>query len=362
METIKVDLKENSYPIVVGDGILHKLPGLLKKLKLGPDVVVVTNALIDRLHGLELRRALRRGGFTVRTFLVEDSERAKSVAVAIRLIDRIVTYGAGRKVTVVAFGGGVVGDLAGFVAAVTKRGLPFVQVPTTFLAQIDSAIGGKVAVDLPAGKNLIGAFYQPKLVLSDVSLLKTLSERQIRNGLAEAIKYGVIRDEILFTYMEMNYRALLARDPEVLERVVLRCAAIKADVVSRDEKETKGLRTILNFGHTAGHAIEAASAYEQYHHGEAVALGMRVAALLSCRLKLLKPIDDARLNCLLNAVGLPEWIKGVPFNKVLRAMSFDKKFSGKKNRWVLLRGIGKTDVREGVPEKVILAALRSFQA
>jgi 3-dehydroquinate synthase len=324
--------------------------------------VVVTNALIDRLHGVALKRALLRAGFTVKVFKVKDSERAKSMSVAVRLIGEIVRYSAGRKVTVVAFGGGVVGDLAGFVAAVIKRGVPFVQVPTTLLAQIDSAIGGKVAVDLPAGKNLVGAFYQPKLVLSDVSLLKTLSERQIRNGLAEAIKYGVIRDEVLFTFIEMNYRALLARDPEVLELMVLRCAAIKAAVVSKDEKETKGLRTILNFGHTVGHAIESAASYEKYHHGEAIALGMRVAALISCRLKLLKPLDDARLNCLLNAVGLPEVIKGVALTKLLKSLSFDKKFSGKTNRWVLARGIGAVVIREGVPDSLILSALKTFQS
>jgi len=357
MTTIPVRLNDNSYSILVGDRVLSSLPAALKRLGLGQDAVVITNPSVRRLHGRTLAAALRKGGFSVKFFEIEDSERAKSADVAFRVIGQIVRYASDKKPFVVAFGGGVVGDLAGFVAAVTKRGIPLVQVPTTLLAQIDSSIGGKVAVDLPEGKNLVGAFYQPRLVFADVSFLTTLSDRQVRNGLAEAIKYGAILDAGLFVMIEKNFRRLLAKDTSALAAMVARCAAIKARIVSRDERETKGLRTVLNFGHTVGHAIEAAAGYGRYHHGEAVALGMRAAAELSVRLRLLKAVDAARLNCLISAAGLPERVEGVASSKIFKAMSFDKKFSGKINRFVLLKGIGQAVVRENVPPAFIAQVL-----
>jgi 3-dehydroquinate synthase len=360
MKKITVNLKDRSYPVIVGNGVLSALAVELKKLALGPDLVIVTNPLVNRLHGRRLKGMLKAGGCRVKIFCIEDSERSKSLAVAGDLIDRIIRYSVDKKIVIVAFGGGVVGDLAGFVAAVIKRGVPLVQVPTTLLAQIDSAIGGKVAVDLNSGKNLVGAFYQPRLVLSDVSFLKTLSLRQVRNGLAEAVKYGVIKDAGLFKFIEEEHRALLARDPSALARLVLRCSAIKAEVVSRDERETKGLRVILNFGHTIGHAIESASSYETFSHGEAVALGMRAAARMSCRLSGLKPVDSARLDCLLSAIGLPEKAEGVSFSSIMSAMRFDKKFSAKKNRFVMMRAIGQVKVQEGVPASLIAAQVRQI--
>jgi 3-dehydroquinate synthase len=230
-------------------------------------------------------------------------------------------------------------------------------VPTTLLAQIDSSIGGKVAVDLPAGKNLMGAFYQPRLVVADVRLLATLSDRQIRNGLAEAVKYGVIKDTKLFAFLENKVDRLLARDLQALAFMVERCAGIKAAVVSQDEKETKGLRMILNFGHTAGHAIETAAGYDQYQHGEAIALGMRAAAEIALSLKLFKVMDAARLNALLTVIGLPQKVKGVALAKIVKAMSFDKKFSGKKNRFVLPTAIGRVVVKENIPLPLIRSVL-----
>ncbi|MEI6438205.1 MAG: 3-dehydroquinate synthase [Candidatus Omnitrophota bacterium] len=360
MKQISVKLKENSYPIVVGDGLLPLLPEFLKKLRLGPDVVVITNPLVNRLHGKALSASLLHKGYSLKFFEVEDSERAKSADVAFDLVGRIAAYAADKKLVIIAFGGGVVGDLAGFVAAVYKRGVPFVQVPTTLLAQVDSSIGGKVAVDLPQGKNLAGAFYQPKLVLADTALLGTLSERQLRNGLAEIIKYGVIKDAALFSYLEKNYAGILRAEPGALSHVVLASAAIKARVVELDEKETKGLRTILNFGHTLGHAVETAGGYEKYHHGEAVALGMRAACALSCLLKLMKPLEAARVETLLTAVGLPERVEGVPEARILKAMTFDKKFSGSRNRFVLCEAIGRVIVKEAVPAAMIVKALRSL--
>jgi len=359
MKQIKVRLGDRSYPIVVGSGNLCALASWLRRTGVSGDAVVVTNPLIRRLHGPKLLKALKQVGCSVKVFEIADSERSKSVKVAFSLVEKIARYGADKKVFVVAFGGGVIGDLAGYVASSYKRGVPFVQVPTTLLAQVDSAIGGKVGVDLPSGKNLVGDFYQPKLVLTDVTLLSSLSERQVRNGLAEAVKYGVIADKTLFAYIEKNFEKLLRNDPVAMAKVVARCAAIKAAVVSKDEQETRGLRTILNFGHTVGHAVEAASHY-RLHHGEAVALGMRVACEISRRLKLMSALEAARLGTLLTALGFPESLAGTSLAKILHAMRFDKKFKGKKNRFVLARSVGKVIIREGVPPAVIKRSIESF--
>jgi 3-dehydroquinate synthase len=247
------------------------------------------------------------------------------------------------------------------VAAVYKRGIPVVQVPTTLLAQIDSAIGGKVAVDLPEGKNLVGAFHQPRLVWSDVALLASLSDRQVRNGLAEAVKYGVISDPKLFAFLEKHSELLLERDEKALTRVVLDCSAIKAAVVEEDEKEAKGIRTILNFGHTVGHAIESASGYNKYQHGEAVALGMRAACRMSVATKLLSARDAVRIEMLISQMGLPEEFEGAGLAKVMKTMKFDKKFSGKKNRFVFAKAVGHAVVVEGVPVEFVAAIVKSLQ-
>ncbi len=360
MQQIPVRLKTSSYSIVVGQGAALSLASQIKKLGVGTDAVIITNPVVKKCCGGVVIKALLKGGFTVKVFEVADSEKSKSVKVAFALVEKIARYGADKKIVVVALGGGVVGDLTGFVASVYKRGVPFIQVPTTLLAQVDSSIGGKVAVDLPAGKNLIGAFYQPKLVVADTSFLSTLSTRQIQNGLAEAVKYGVIKDIKLFAFIERHFDKLLARDAAALAFVVARCAAIKANIVSIDEKETKGIRSILNFGHTVGHAVETAAGYDRYQHGEAVALGTRAACALSVHLKLMKPLDAARVETLLSAIGLPERIERVGLTKILKVMQFDKKFVGKKNRFVLARGIGAVVVREGVPLPLIAKIIREF--
>jgi 3-dehydroquinate synthase len=270
--------------------------------------------------------------------------------------------GSGPDEVLVETAGGVIGDLAGFVAAVYKRGVPYVQIPTTLLAQIDSAIGGKVAIDLSVGKNLAGAFYQPKLVLSDVKFLTTLDQRQIRNGLAEAVKYGVILDQKLFAYLEKNSAQFLSLDKRVLTKVVEECSRIKAGVVSKDERETKGLRMILNFGHTLGHALENAGGYHRFHHGEAVALGMRMAAYISCRKGMLKAGQAKRLNDLLTLIGLPQTFKGVAQKKILDAMHHDKKFVAGKNRFVLARNIGSVQVVSDVALSLIQEAIQKYQS
>ena len=359
-KTIPVALRQNPYAIVVDTGHLSALGGYLSKLAMGNDAVVITNPVVRRLHGRGLFDGLKKAGFSVKILTVPDGEASKSAGVAFDLMERIARYDCLKRVFVVAFGGGVIGDLAGYVAAAYKRGIPYVQVPTTFLAQIDSAIGGKVAVDLPVGKNLVGAFHQPKVVWSDVSVLGTLSVRQIRNGLAEALKYGVIADRSFFDYLGRHIDNIFAADPKVLKRVVCRCSEIKAGVVVADEKETRGLRTILNFGHTIGHAIEAAGQFERYQHGEAIALGMRAAVDISRELGLLREAEADRIKQALVEVGLPFKMEGIAPAMVMRLMRHDKKFISGKNRFVLARAIGKVVVREGVPDAVIRKAVKAL--
>lgn len=359
MKKVQLHLKENSYQIIIGNRILSKLGDALSKLNIGRDAVIITNTGIAQHHANKLIAGLHKNGFSTKILTVPAGERSKSAQTAFALMGKIAAYDVKRKVFLIAFGGGVVGDLVGYVAAAYKRGIPYVQVPTTLLAQVDSAIGGKVGVDLSIGKNLIGAFYQPRIVWSDVAVLSTLTERQIRNGLAEAVKYGVIIDRRLFEYLEKNHKRLLDSDPRSLEYVVQRCSRIKAQVVSRDERETKGLRTILNFGHTIGHAIEAASDYSHYQHGEAVALGMRVAAELSWRMGLFSAQSVLRLEKLLNQIGLPTRIRKVGIGPILKKMAHDKKFKGGRNRFVVAVSIGQVKVMEEIPAQLINESIQS---
>lgn len=360
MKTINVPLKENSYKIVVGQGLLRQVGKRLKGLGLGTDAVMITNPFVCRHHAAVLTKGLEQEGFSVKVFKVPDGERSKSADVVFPLMERIARYDRMKRIFIVAFGGGVIGDLAGYVASAYKRGVPYVHVPTTFLAQIDSSIGGKVAIDLSMGKNLVGAFYQPKIVLSDVAVLSTLDARQVRNGLAEAVKYGVIKDKALFSFIARQYQSLLNRDLAALEKVVVACSRIKAKVVALDEKETKGVRTVLNFGHTLGHAIEAAGKYSRYHHGEAVALGMRIAANISVRMGMLARADEQALNGVLNAIQLPRRIQKVKLNDILRVMQHDKKFTCGRNRFVLAEGIGRVKVVEDIPLPIIKQSIQEY--
>jgi len=357
---ITLPLKDHSYSILIGHDMLREFPRYIKGLGLGKDAVIISHPVIERLHGVKLAAGLRKAGYSVKVFNVPEGESSKSAAHALRLIESIAAYDVDRKVFIIALGGGVIGDLAGFVAATYKRGVPYVQVPTTFLAQVDSAIGGKTAIDLKYGKNLVGAFYQPKLVVSDTKVLKTLSRRQVRNALAEVVKYGVIADAALFVYLERNHKKALKGDPKVLAHIVERCSRIKAKAVAMDERDTRGVRVMLNFGHTVGHAIEAAGRYGQYQHGEAVALGMRVAAAISHALKLLKAVDAARIDQLLTDIGLPQKIDRVKIRDIVDLMRHDKKFTAGRNRFVLATGIGRVKVVEGVAMDVITTAIRNY--
>ena len=338
MKTIRVPLKERSHNIIIGRGALNSAGRLLKRLKIGSDAYIVTNAPVKTLYGRLLERSLRKAGINAKFRLVADSERSKSIENAAEIIKNLAAYDEKKKIFIIALGGGVIGDLAGFVASIYKRGIPYVQIPTTLLAQIDSAIGGKTAIDLKEGKNLAGAFYQPKLILSDINCLRSLSSRQVKAGLAEAVKYGIIKDKTLFRYLQENHEKILSGNAVALEFVVYRCSRIKAGIVAMDERETKHIRTALNFGHTIGHAIEAAGTYSGYNHGEAVALGMLCAADLSRKLKLINPKAQERIENLIKALGLPLTIKRVPLQKIIAAHYHDKKFTGQKNRFVLIKG------------------------
>ncbi|MBM3250606.1 MAG: 3-dehydroquinate synthase [Candidatus Omnitrophica bacterium] len=353
MQKIRLDLKKRSYDIVIGKGILKRLGSLTRSLDLGADAYVITNPFLKKRFGRALEKALKSAGYSVRFKTVPDAEKSKSIGIALKVLKDLAAYDRQKRVFIVAFGGGVIGDLAGFIASVYKRGIPYIQIPTTLLAQLDSAIGGKTGIDLPEGKNLVGTFYQPRIVLSDIALLSSLDLRQLRNGLAEAVKYGAIKDAALFSYLEKNYRKVLAREPLTLEHVVGCASRIKAGIVSADEREEKGLRTVLNFGHTIGHAIEAAARFKSYNHGEAIALGMLVAAAISLRLKLTERNTLERLEGLIRRIGLPERIRKLTLKGIISAHYRDKKFIGKSNRLVLLSAIGRTKIARDIPLRVI---------
>lgn len=355
MQEIKVKLDANPYSIFVGKDALHGLPRLIKSAKIGKDAILISTPVILRLHGKKIKDLFKKNNIPLTILTVPDSEKSKSARTAIGLIEKITRLDVKKEFFIIAFGGGVVGDLSGFTAAIYKRGIPYIQVPTTLLAQVDSAIGGKTAIDTPFGKNLVGSFYQPRLVLADTSFLKTLPRAQLRAGLAEVVKYAAIRDRFLFDYLSTNTERILSGNAAVLKPVIMRCASIKADVVAKDEFDKKNIRVILNFGHTFAHAIEKVSGFKT-SHGEAVAAGMACAAELSCLLGLLKKKEKDLLIGLLDRMNLPTRIKKIGASSLLKAMAHDKKFS-KINRFVLLEKIGRVRVAENIPKEKVRQAI-----
>ncbi|UCB57396.1 MAG: 3-dehydroquinate synthase [Candidatus Omnitrophota bacterium] len=360
MKKLKVNLGERSYSIIIGKGCLTKLKGIVKKLKLGKVIAVVTNPTINRLHGALMQKALRGSAAEVHFVEVPDSEESKSAQVCISLIERFAELDRGKGLSLIAFGGGVIGDLTGFCASVYRRGIPYIQVPTTLLAQVDSSIGGKTAIDLASAKNLIGSFYQPRLVLSELRFLSSLPEAQIKEALAEIIKYAIIADSRLFQFLEKNLEAILALEQKKIEYIVETCCRIKANVVEQDETDKKDKRIILNFGHTTAHALEAAAGYgEDYTHGYSVALGILVACEIARELKLIHGKAAERIEALIARAGLPTKISQLKLEDILKAQAHDKKFIGGKNRFVLPLAIGKTVVRENVSKTTIVKAIKS---
>lgn len=357
MKVIQVALGKRSYTIHLAYSY-RSLPALLKPLHLGPWGWVVSHRSLLNRFGSDLLTPLRQAGWRIGTITVPESERTKSYAMAEAVIRRIAAQKSLHIPTLLAFGGGVIGDLTGFVASIYRRGVPYIQLPTTLLAQVDSAIGGKVGVDLPVAKNLVGAFYQPRLVLNHLGVLKTLPLRQRRSGLSEIIKYAAMADAGLFRFLETHREGCLAGDPAADRVMIERCCRIKARLVGHDEQETAGIRTLLNFGHTLGHALEAATGYRRFTHGEAIAIGMACAAQLSVSLGLLPQADHTRLVELLRSMGLPGSAAGVSLNAVQRALQHDKKFIHGTARWVLLTRIGHAVIHDAVPTTAMWKAVR----
>lgn len=351
MTRVKVGLGARSYQIVIGAGLLGQASRWLKEINLSGKLVIITNPVVRKLYGDRLKEALDKDGFETTILLVDDGEEHKSLESAARLYSELTEQHAERQTPVLALGGGVIGDLAGFVAATYLRGVPLVQIPTTLLAQVDSSIGGKVAVNHGRLKNRVGVFYQPRLVISDTSTLKTLPAGELANGLAEVIKSAVIRDGDFFSYIEKNMGKIKALDDAVLEQVVARSARIKAEVVAQDETDM-GLRNILNYGHTIGHAIETVSDFGM-EHGQAVAAGMLAAARISNKMGHLDSAGVARLSSVIEAAGLSPEIPKLDMTKVMRAIGHDKKVVAGRIRFVLPSEIGSVFITEEVSPSLI---------
>ena len=341
MRIVSVSLGSRSYQIKVGGGLLPRLGAECAALKLGQRCAVITDSNVGKKFAKAALKSLSASGFEAVLITVPAGEKSKRLAVVEKCYDELAKHRLERKSFIVALGGGVVGDLASFVAATYLRGIPYVQVPTTLLAQVDSSVGGKTGVNLRAGKNLVGAFYQPRLVLCDLDALKTLPRREYVSGLAEVVKYGVIYDAVLFAQLERNLPKLLQRDAATLRNVIARCCEIKAEVVGQDETES-GLRAILNFGHTIGHAIENSSGYGKFLHGEAIAIGQVAAAKLSQKILGLPSGDANRIEKLFVQAGLPVKLKSgaARRKKLFAAMKLDKKVSGGEIKFVLAEKIG----------------------
>jgi 3-dehydroquinate synthase len=367
-----------SYPIFVGYGLLDKLGDKMKQAALSGTVTIISDENVFSLYGSKVEGILKDAGFAINSFVVPPGEETKSMGYAIKIYDFLVEHRTERDDIIIALGGGMVGDLAGFVAATFLRGMFWVQVPTSLVAMVDASIGGKVGVNHPEGKNLIGAFYQPNLVFADCQTLTTLPQRELTSGWAEVIKHGLILDKEFFEFLENNVNRLQELEPQLLTRAIARSAAIKAQVVSQDEKEREGRRTLLNYGHTIAHGLEAATQYKRLLHGEAVAIGMMGAAKLSQRLGLLPSDAVERQQALLQKFGLPTSLRAeaaspdlsgrgrkrsnlkLSIAGITRAMELDKKVRGKAIHWVLLQDIGKAVIRSDVPQEDVLTVLKEL--
>jgi 3-dehydroquinate synthase len=351
--TVEVGLGARSYPIHIGSDLLDR-SDLLGPALAGNDVLVVSDENVAPLYLERFCATLvdRR----IETLVLPAGEATKTLARFGEIMDRLTAAGFNRDATLIALGGGVIGDLAGFAAACYQRGIAYVQVPTTLLAQVDSSVGGKTAVNHPRGKNLIGAFHQPRTVLADVGCLETLTDREYRAGLAEVVKYGAGLDAVFFGWLEANAAALAARDPAVLVRTVRRCCELKAEVVAADEREA-GRRALLNLGHTFGHAIENAQGYGEWLHGEAVAAGMAMAAELSVAMGRLSAAEAARLRDLIAGLGLPTAPPAVGAERMAALMRLDKKVVAGSLRFVLFDGLGRSEVVADVPRDTLAAVL-----
>jgi 3-dehydroquinate synthase len=353
VQTLQVDVGHSRYPITIGSGLLSNRELIEAQVPRG-GLMIVTNTTVAPLYLAKLRESL--GDRRTAECILPDGEQHKTLQTAGWVFDAMVGKKLNRDATVLALGGGVVGDIAGFAAACYQRGIGYIQIPTTLLAQVDSSVGGKTGVNHSGGKNLIGAFHQPLAVLSDTDTLATLPDRELSAGIAEVIKYGCIWDPLLFDWLDLHIGKLVGRDAEALTYAIARSCEIKAAVVALDERE-QGLRAILNFGHTFGHAIEAATAYERYLHGEAVALGMVMAADVSCRMGLIDAAIKERVRDLVRRAGLPIEAPKIGAVRALALMRMDKKVLSGRIRLVLLEKLGRAVVMDQYPESVLDATL-----
>ena len=354
--TLQVDLGERSYPITIGQSLLSDAD-LISRHVAGKRVAIVTNTTVGPLYLDKLVSLLSQAGKQVTTIVLPDGEEEKNWSSLMRVFDVLLAEKCDRKTTLVALGGGVIGDLTGFAAATYMRGVPFIQVPTTLLAQVDSSVGGKTGINHPLGKNMIGAFYQPQAVVADTVTLDTLPARELSAGLAEVIKHGAIIDAAFFDWIETNIAKLVSRDAAALAYAIQRSCEIKADVVRQDEREG-GLRAILNFGHTFGHAIEAGLGYGEWLHGEAVGCGMVMAAELSHRLGFINADAAARVTALVKAAGLPVMAPDLGVERWIELMEVDKKNEGGQIKFILVKPLG-TPVIMPVPQGALLATLKA---
>lgn len=364
MERISLSLagQSHTYQILIGEGLISKAGALMREADLTGRLLVVTNPTVARWYLQPLMNSLAKAGYEAQAVLVEDGERYKSMEEANRLYNELIAGRFDRKAALVALGGGVIGDLAGFVAATYLRGIRYVQVPTTLLAQVDSSVGGKVAVNHQLGKNLIGAFHQPRLVIADVASLRTLPPPEFGSGMAEVVKHGLILDENYYQLVRGEFTNIRRADPGIMTWVVAGSCKIKGDIVMSDEKES-GIRTILNFGHTVGHALESVTNYSRFKHGEAVALGMLAAAGIAAAADVLKEEGfAANLAECLRELDLPVEIPGLGVEAILRALELDKKMDSGKIRWVLPKRLGEVVVNNRISLETVRRVLREMGA
>jgi 3-dehydroquinate synthase len=343
-QNVAVNLDARSYNITIGHGLLAETPNLVAQCITATHIVIITDSNVEKPHAVAVAEAFSDTGANVDLIVVEPGEPSKSVDMADQLWQQLLDAGADRKSLIVAVGGGVVGDLAGFIAATFTRGLSFVQVPTTLLAQVDSSVGGKVAINLPGAKNMVGAFWQPATVVVDTQTLDTLATREYRAGLAEVVKYGVIQDADFFTFLEQHVDELNRREPDVLRQVIARCCQLKAEVVQQDEREESGRRAILNYGHTFGHALEAVAGYGELLHGEAISIGMICASRLAESLGMVEAETTRRQQQILESLGLPTEMPALDREAVWNAMQRDKKVAHGRLRFVLPTRLGAVDL------------------
>ncbi len=357
MKRLNIDLADRSYEILIGRGLLQRTGEWVMAIAKPSQIVIVTHPSVNRLYGEKLASGFSQANLPTHFIEVPEGEKSKSLEQAEKIYDKLLEWKCDRQTVLVALGGGVIGDLTGFIAATYVRGVPFIQVPTTLLAQVDSSVGGKTAVNHPLGKNMIGVFYQPKLVVVDLETLKSLPEKEYTAGIAEIIKHGVIEDARLFNFLERQFQNILAHDSKALEHIIATSCAIKARVVEKDERESH-YRMVLNFGHTIGHAIESLTGYSTFTHGEAVAIGMVYAAKLSQLMGRCSEDVVHRITGLIENFGLPTQLPDLKAEDMIQSMYLDKKTAHKKICFILVKDIGSIEIVDNVAESFIKEALQ----